>query len=245
MLTKRSKGMKECYEKILADFNKMKKANDEFVEFADVLHKDQTYSESYKASKLEAARSATDNAMQICANSIIDAVHKLYAFIEQDPEPVDVNDSKKQNVLSMLNMLGKDLPFEQASYFVESARGDFQWLEILGKMLKRYEFSHQAELCEAYRAVPAEWQLADFVGKMAWVAQVPRDFNANNFGWDMVNFKKWLNVLEVTVSDTPDLKTQVDRYKKEIAATRAENEILKEQDALHVDIINHLAEKIN
>ena len=243
MLTKRSKSMKECYEQIIADFDKMKKANETLNSFIEALNADRAYSKEYKAERAEVARASTDNTLSICAGAILDNVNKLADLIEGDPEPVDVTDSKKQNVMSMITTLGEDLPFEQITYFVESARGDFRWLEILGKMLRRYGFSYQAELCDKYREAPAEWQLAEFAGKMACVQQRPREFLSNNFGRDMVNFKKWLNVLEVSVNDTADLANQVERYKKELAATRAENESLKERDALHVGIINHMIDK--
>lgn len=244
MLTKRSKGIKEYCEKILADLAKMDKANEEYLDFFEMMNADQTYSRKYKDEKIEVARNATDNAMKVCADAILETIHKLYDLVNEEPEPVDANDSKKQNVLSMVNMLGADLPFEQVAYFVESAKGDIRWLEMLETMLKRYGHTYHAELCKQYREMPQEWELEDFAGKVAIVSNNPRDYRKNNFGWDVLRFKKWINTLDCTVADSPDFKEQVARLKQELAMRNAENESLREKDALHIELINHLADKI-
>ena len=244
MLTKRSKGIKECCEKIIADLAKMEKANADYLEFFNVMSADPTYSREYKNAKIEVARSATDNTMKVCADVVLDTVHKLYDLVEEDPETVNANDSKVQNVLSMINLLGADLPFEQAAYFVESARGDIRWLEMLEVLLKRYGHAYFADRCKEYRELPQEWELQDFAGKVAIVSNNPRDYRKGNFGWDIVKLKKWINILDCTVADAPDFKEQVARLKQELAMRNAENESLREKDALHIDIINHLTEKI-
>ncbi len=244
MLTKRSKSMKECYEKILGDLDKMKKAEEEFTDFRNVMLADQTYSEKYKQAKIETAQKTTDQTISVCARDAINAVYKLNELVESAPEPVDVSDSKKQNTLTMLTTLGADLPFEQVAYFVESAKGDFRWLEILGKMLDRYGFKYHADLCEQYREIPTEFKLAELVGKLACVEQRPREVNEYYFGWYVVDFKKWLKNLDCTVADSPDFKEQVARLKQELAMRNAENESLREKDALHIELINHLTDKI-
>ena len=243
MLTMRSKKIKAGFQNILKNLERMAEADKKFKELEAALSQNEVYSDKYKGQKREEALKVVNLALTSCAEAILKELESLFDVIEAMPEAIETNDETAQNMLSMIRLTECKLPFEQLQYFVDQSRGHFVLLKVLAEIFKTYQQDYFAEQCLQLAEEFPLYKLEEMAGVNGRVLLNPRDYNAHDWVWFKIDIEKYLKQLDAGIVAEPSYKAQVAKLKEALAARNQEIETLKEKDATHIDLINHLLDK--
>lgn len=243
MLTMRSKKIKTGFQSILTNLKRMAEADEKFKELQLSLSQNEVYSAKYKDQKREEARKSVDLVLTGCAESIAKELETLYEVVEGMPDPIETNDETVQNMLSMIRLTECKLPFEQLQYFVDQSRGNFVLLKVLAETFKSYGQEYFANQCLELAEEFPIYKIEEMAGVNGRVLFNPRDYNAHDWVWFKIDIEKYLKQLNAGIVSAPSYKEQVAKLKETLAARNREIEMLKEKDATHIGIIDHLLDK--
>lgn len=152
-----------------------------------------TWSEKGREDFYAAAREKRDNVIRNETRKMATALATVRAYNNYPGEKIDLNSTKLQNALSIVNMMGKSLPPAQQLSILEDFRGQPATLEFLSQAYDKNDLYFAKYAKEMAAPIPSnvldQWEqaiaYADYTG----------EWDENRIYWERREFEKAANRL--------------------------------------------------